>query len=171
MRVECWVRTSVPAHPKGCCCWVYKGTTTPQTPRAPHAALSTIWCYEAGHMAGSDASEGQAVWQPGGAEEDSRLREGNRHLHLAYDEEEEEEDTQSCAYHVQHIKHLSPAMCPVPLCVKGQLSCSVWQSWNHIYFRVTLLAETMNQRRRGEDRSTWRKPLTTSFRSISPNFW
>ena len=43
-------------------------------------------------MAGSDASEGQAVWQPGGAEEDSRLREGNRHLHLAYDEEEEEEE-------------------------------------------------------------------------------
>ena len=38
-------------------------------------------------MAGTDASEGQAVWQPGGAEEDSRLREGNRHLHLAYDEE------------------------------------------------------------------------------------
>ena len=28
--------------------------------------------------------------QPGGAEEDSRLCEGNRHLHLAYDEEEEE---------------------------------------------------------------------------------
>ena len=43
-------------------------------------------------MAGPDASEGQAVWQPGGAEEDSRLREGNRHLHLAYDEEEEEVD-------------------------------------------------------------------------------
>ena len=42
-------------------------------------------------MAGSDASEGHAVWQPGGAEEDSRLREGNRHLHLAYDEEEEED--------------------------------------------------------------------------------
>ena len=41
-------------------------------------------------MVGSDASEGQAVWQPGGAEEDSRLREGNRHLRLAYDEEEEE---------------------------------------------------------------------------------
>ena len=40
-------------------------------------------------MAGTHASEGQAVWQPGGAEEDSRLREGNRHLHLAYDEEEE----------------------------------------------------------------------------------
>ena len=40
-------------------------------------------------MAGSDASEGQAVWQPGEAEEDSRLCEGNRHLHLAYDEEEE----------------------------------------------------------------------------------
>ena len=35
MRVECWVRTIVPAHPKGCCCRVYKGTTSPQTPRAP----------------------------------------------------------------------------------------------------------------------------------------
>ena len=41
-------------------------------------------------MAGTDATEGQALWQPGGAEEDSRLREGNRHLHLAYDDEEEE---------------------------------------------------------------------------------
>ena len=40
-------------------------------------------------MAGTDASEGQAVWQPGGAEEDSRLRESNRHLHLAYDKEED----------------------------------------------------------------------------------
>ena len=39
-------------------------------------------------MAGTDASEGQAVRQPRGAEEDSRLREGNRHLHLAYNEEE-----------------------------------------------------------------------------------
>ena len=41
-------------------------------------------------MAESDVTEGQALWQPGGAEEDSRLCEGNRHLHLAYDEEEEE---------------------------------------------------------------------------------
>ena len=38
-------------------------------------------------MAGCDATEGQALRQPGGAEEDSRLRKGNRHLHLAYDEE------------------------------------------------------------------------------------
>ena len=35
VRVECWVRTSVPAHPKGCCCGVYKGTTSPHTPSAP----------------------------------------------------------------------------------------------------------------------------------------
>ena len=41
-------------------------------------------------MARTDTSEGQALWQPEGAEEDSRLCEGNRHLHLAYDEEEEE---------------------------------------------------------------------------------
>ena len=34
--------------------------------------------------------EVQALWQPGGAEEDSRLREDNRHLHLAYDDDEEE---------------------------------------------------------------------------------
>ena len=40
-------------------------------------------------MAGTNASEGQALWQPGGAEVDSRLREGNRHLHLAYDDKEE----------------------------------------------------------------------------------
>ena len=25
----------LPTHPKGCCCGVYKGTTSPQTPRAP----------------------------------------------------------------------------------------------------------------------------------------
>ena len=42
-------------------------------------------------MAGTDdSSVGQALWKPGGAEEDSRLREGNRHLHLVYDEEEED---------------------------------------------------------------------------------
>ena len=45
----------------------------------------------AGHMAGTDVSEGQALWHPGGAEEDSRLREGNTHLHLAYDDDDEEE--------------------------------------------------------------------------------
>ena len=33
--VECWVRTSVPTHPKGCCCQVYQGTTSPQTPHTP----------------------------------------------------------------------------------------------------------------------------------------
>ena len=40
-------------------------------------------------MARPDTTEGQAVWQPGGAEEDSRFCEGDRHLHVAYDEEEE----------------------------------------------------------------------------------
>ena len=33
VRAECWVRTSVPAHPEGCCCGVYKGTTSPHTPQ------------------------------------------------------------------------------------------------------------------------------------------
>ena len=59
--------------------------------RTSTAALSTTWYYEAGHMAGTNASEGQALWQPGGAEEDGRLREGNRHLHLVHEEEEEED--------------------------------------------------------------------------------
>ena len=40
-------------------------------------------------MAGTNTSEGQALWQPGGADEDSRLREGDRHRHLAYDDDEE----------------------------------------------------------------------------------
>ena len=44
-------------------------------------------------MARIDTSEGQALWQPGGAEEDSLFREGDRHLRLAYDDYDEEEDT------------------------------------------------------------------------------
>ena len=58
-------------------------------------------------MAGTDASEGQALWQPGGAEEDSRLREDNRHLHLAYDDEKEEEDVQPhqhCYYFEDNVR-------------------------------------------------------------------
>ena len=39
VRVECWVRTSVPTHPKGCCCGVYKGTTSPHTPPTPQGML------------------------------------------------------------------------------------------------------------------------------------
>ena len=39
-------------------------------------------------MAGT---EEQALWQPGGAEEDSRFCEGDRHLRLAYNQEEEDE--------------------------------------------------------------------------------
>ena len=61
---------------------------------------------------------------------------------------------QSCADHVQHIKCLSRKKCSVPLAKKGQLSYSVWQSWNHIYSSFILLAETINQWRRGGNRST-----------------
>ena len=52
-------------------------------------------------MAGPDASEGQAVWQPGGAEEDSHLHEGNRCLHLAYDEERKKELPANCLQHIR----------------------------------------------------------------------
>ena len=40
-------------------------------------------------MARTNTTEGQALWQPGGAKEDSRFCEGNEHLGLAYEEEEE----------------------------------------------------------------------------------
>ena len=43
-------------------------------------------------MARIDTIEGQAQWHPGGTEEDSRFREGNRHLRLAYNDEEEGTD-------------------------------------------------------------------------------
>ena len=39
-------------------------------------------------MARANTSERQALWQPGGAEEDSHFCEDERHLHLAYDKEE-----------------------------------------------------------------------------------
>ena len=39
-------------------------------------------------MARTDITDGQAVWQPGGAEEDSCFCEGDRHHSLAYDKEE-----------------------------------------------------------------------------------
>ena len=41
-------------------------------------------------MARTDTTEGQALWQTGGAE-DSRFREGDRHLRLAYDGDEKED--------------------------------------------------------------------------------
>ena len=34
-----------------------------------------------------NTTEGQAQWQPGGAEEDSRFCVADRHLRLAYDDE------------------------------------------------------------------------------------
>ena len=40
-------------------------------------------------MARTDTTEGQALWQPRGAEEDSCLREGGRPLRLVYDGDEE----------------------------------------------------------------------------------
>ena len=44
---------------------------------------------EAGHVARTETTEGQAVWQPGRAEEDSDFCEGDRRLGLVYDFEEE----------------------------------------------------------------------------------
>ena len=37
-------------------------------------------------MARTETTEGQALWQPGGAEEDSHFPEGNGHLRPAHDE-------------------------------------------------------------------------------------
>ena len=39
-------------------------------------------------MTRTNTTDRQALWQPEGAEEDSRFRQGDRHLRLAYNEEE-----------------------------------------------------------------------------------
>ena len=59
---------------------------------------------------------------------------------------------QSCENHVQHSGFISHATCCVPLGTKGQLSYSVWESWNRIYFSGTLWAETTNRWRLKEGR-------------------
>ena len=115
VRVECWVRTSVPTHPEGCCCRVYKGTTSPQTPR---------------HLAWTDATEGQALWQPGGAEEDSRLHEGNRHLHLAYDEEEDYDYQMKTKIKVLPSDTIRFTCIPIQISTKFNRS-SYNQAWLH----------------------------------------
>ena len=51
--------------------------------RTSTAALPTTWYSEAGHVARTDTTEGQALWQSGGFEDDSHFREGVRHLRLA----------------------------------------------------------------------------------------
>ena len=73
-------------------------------------------------MAGTDTSEGQAVWQPGGAEEDSRLREGNRHVHLAYDEEEGD-CTVKCLQHVRSSS-LGPTVCKSCATHRALITCN-----------------------------------------------
>ena len=54
-----------------------------------YCSIVVTWCFEAGHVARTDTTEGQALWQPGGAEEDSCCHEGDRHLRLVYEEGEE----------------------------------------------------------------------------------
>ena len=51
-----------------------------------------------------------------------------------------------------------------PSTAKGQLSYSVWQSLDRIHFSLIILAETISRWMRVGNPSTWRKPLTTSFR-------
>ena len=119
--------------------------------RTPTAALSTTWCFEVGHVAWTNATERKALWQPGGAEEGSCLCEGNRHLHLAYDEEDESLNEQTifinilcltvdkvCCCSVHRLWHLLKLLTPaysIPwdalLCSAGKASrssgcCSRW---------------------------------------------
>ena len=71
-------------------------------------------------MAGTDASEGQALWQPGGAEKDSHLREGNRHLHLAYNDDDEEEDII-----IHQMVEVARLICNISLWLHLQLSAHI----------------------------------------------
>ena len=61
------------------------------------------------------------------------------------------------SYHVQHVVLRA-------MWYEGTAQLLSRQSLNHIYFRLTLLVETINRRRRGGNRSTRRKPLTMGFR-------
>ena len=65
--------------------------------RTSAAALPAKWRFESGHVASTDTAEGQALWQPGGDEEDSCFYAGDWYLRLMYndddDNEEEEEET------------------------------------------------------------------------------
>ena len=49
-------------------------------------------------MSRTDTSEGQALWQPGGAEENSHFCEGDRCLHLAYTDKEEPHHFSVCFF-------------------------------------------------------------------------
>ena len=71
---------------------------------------------------------------------------------------------QPCANNAQHIEHLSRATCHLPVGTKGQLSYQVRQSWNRVYFRFILLAESITWWRRGGNWRTRRNPPTISFR-------
>ena len=96
-------------------------------------------------MAGTDASEGQVLWQPGGAEEDSSLHEGNRHLHLAYDDEEEE------VVVIETLRFLSKLTdstvtngisfharvgCFSPFCIRWSVAIAVISFWLHLVVLV-----------------------------------
>ena len=61
----------------------------------------------------------------------------------------------SSAYHAQY------AVCHV---TRRDSSAQLEKSRNRIYFSFIFLAETTDRSRRGGNRSTWRKPMTTSFK-------
>ena len=60
---------------------------------------------------------------------------------------------------LQHVRSSGTVVC-----TSSSASAIKFDSWNRIYFSFILLAETINRWRRGGNRSTRRKPLTTSFR-------
>ena len=69
--VQSWPVWDVPVQ---CRCHDFRISTT---------ALPVAWCCEVGHVARNKTTEGQALWQPGGAKEYSRFHAGNRHPRLA----------------------------------------------------------------------------------------
>ena len=72
--------------------------------RTSTAALSTTWCFEAGYVTRTDTTAGQALWQPGGAE-DSCFCEGDRHLRLANDKKE---GVWNRVFFLSQVPYLSP---------------------------------------------------------------
>ena len=71
---------------------------------------------------------------------------------------------QSCANHVQHIKCLLRATCVSATWYEGAAQLLSLRELKSYLFKFYFIGWTINQWRRGGNRSTQRKPLATSFR-------
>ena len=80
-------------------------------------------------MARTNTTEGQALWQLGGAEEDSRFHDSDRHLCLAYNEEEQLSSIGDIAAGKADVQTLEPHI--TPSIVKYQFAMAPYRQYRH----------------------------------------